>query len=813
MPNQALMGLSKADVEARRKNGQVNRVNLSSSRSLTDILKANLFSIANFILLVIMVLLVVVGKPFDALVTGGVVVVNIIFGAFQEYKAKRKLDQIALLSRPKISVIRDGNIQAIDQEDVVVGDYLLIGAGDQAVVDGKLLDTGGDAAYTARVDMDESLLTGESDLIAKYPHDEILSGSFCVVGRGVYIAERVGEASFAQKLTTGARQYTVRMTPLQKQISIIVRGLVVGAIALTVLLGLKAAYHHETFADTLETFAVAISLIPQGLLLMITVAYALGATRIAFKGVLVQQINAIESLSHVDTLCLDKTGTLTTNRILFHGLHPLGKLDEGGFQQVLGDYIASTGKDNRTGEAIAEAIKGTAQPLVASIPFSSARKWAAASFDTAAYKGCYVLGAPEMVMPTLSKEIPLLDELAKQGLRVLVFAHSPHIIRPDDIPTDREADLPSDLSVMGLISFSDELRPSVQDVLGNFRRAGIQLKLISGDNPVTVAALAYQAGFSTDDRAISGLELAALRPEEFQEAVRQNSIFGRITPEQKQRIVQSLRSDRHYVAMMGDGVNDVLSLKQAQVGIAMEDGSQATRAVADIVLLGNKFEALPDAFLEGQRILNGMNDVTRLFLTRTVYTLLLIMIVGFIGTEFPLTPRHNYLLTSIPVGFPAFFLTAWAKTGIPRKDLLTSVTEFVFPAGLTLTAVTVFVWVLYRTYDTSITSVETSRTVLTAAALIGSLWVVILAQHEREDWHDDKPNQYDPWRILITVGMLVLFVVIMLVPPLRKSMELTTLSWADIGTIAAVTTAWAFGFYLIRRYDILERLLLPNYHK
>lgn len=812
MAEQAKVGLSSAEVEERKRKGLDNQIDLSTSRPLTDIIRSNFFSIANLTLLAIVIVLILVGKVSDGIVTGGVVLINIFLGAYQEYRAKLKLDQIALLTRPKVTVFREGKEQDIDQTEVVVGDAIVLNAGDQAVVDGKLIQDPRDTTPARRVDMDESLLTGESDLVPKYPGDEILSGSFCVVGKGIFIAEKVGNDSFAQKLTKGARQYTTTMTPLQQQISIIVRGLVIVAMLLSVMLGLKAVYNKENFGDTLEEFAVTISLIPQGLLLMITIAYALGALRMALKGVLVQQSNAVESLSHVDVLCLDKTGTLTTNRILFDALHPLNDINKDQLSTWVGDYIASAGKDNRTGEAVAEAIQGKAQQTVAVVPFSSSRKWAAASFENGSLKGSYVLGAPEMVMPDLHTQTTLVDDLAKRGLRVLVFAHSDSVIRPEDIPEDREPNLPDSLTPLGLISFSDELRPKVQDVLENFRKAGVALKLISGDNPVTVAALAYQAGFSQEDHAISGIELARMAPLEFREAVRQNGIFGRITPEQKQTIVQFLRDDGHYVAMMGDGVNDVLSLKQAQVGIAMEDGSQATRSVADIVLLGNKFEAMPEAFLEGQRILNGMNDVNRLFLTRAFYTILLIIIVGFIGTEFPLNVEHNALLTTLAVGAPAFFLTIWAKTGAPKKGLLVGVTEFVFPVGLTFTILTTFIWILYRTYDPD-TTVETSRSVLTTAAIFGGLWIVILAEHDRESWQDGIWNTFDKRRVWLSLSMLAVFALVIVVPGLREFFDMTTLSWADLATLAVSMSAWALGLYLVWRYDVLERLTIPNYGK
>lgn len=407
-----------------------------------------------------------------------------------------------------------------------------------------------------------------------------------------------------------------------------------------------------------------------------------------------------------------------------------------------------------------------------------------------------------------------LAELANQGLRVLLFAHSDQIIQPDELVEDDKIRLPANTQALGFVSFSDELRPHVQEVLAGFRRANIKLLLISGDNPTTVSALAYQAGFRPDeDKAISGIELAGLDESDFAKAVRNHAIFGRITPEQKQHIVEVLRADGYYVAMMGDGVNDVLSLKKAQVGIAMQDGSQATRSVADIVLLGNKFEVLPDAFLEGQRILNGMNDSMRLFLTRTFFTVLLIIIAGFVNTHFPFTPRHNALLTSLPVGIPAFFLAYWAKSGQPKKSLIVSVTEFVFPAGFSLAVVSVFIWILYLTYGGKATQseVETARSVLTTASLIGGLWVIVLAEREREDWQNGQSMRYDPRRLLLAVAMFLLFGVVMAMPGLRDFFEMTPLSWADIGLIAVSMTAWSAALMLLWRYNVLERLLIPNY--
>ncbi len=799
------VGLSTAEVEEKKRQGLANKVDQSSSRSLADIIQANFLSVANVTLLLIVFVLLSLGKISEAFATGGVVIVNVFLGAYQEYRAKLKLDQIALLTRPKVRVIRDGQEQEIAQDDVVVGDAVVLNAGDQAVVDGRLIVDPRSDNNKARVDMDESLLTGESDLIVKYPDDEILSGSFCVVGKGIFIAEKVGDEAFAQKLTKGARQFSVTQTPLQVQISIIVRLLVVVALSLSALLYLRSAFNDEPFTQTVEDTAVAVSLIPQGLLLMITVAYAIGALRIARQGALVQQMNAVESMSHVDVLCLDKTGTLTTNRILYDDVHPLKEgYDHDKIKHVLGDYITAAGSDNRTAEAIAEALTGTKYPTVVNIPFSSKRKWAAVSFDNDTYRGTYMLGAPGMMLEHVPFS-PQIKTLAQEGLRVLLFAHSPEIIR--EVPENEEPALPADIEPLALVSLSDELRPNVNDVLDGFREIGITLKLISGDNPTTVGALARKAGFTENDKEISGMQLARLNEIEFAQAVRDYSIFGRITPEQKEAIVDVLRGDERYVAMMGDGVNDVLSLKKAQIGIAMEDGSQATRSVADIVLLGNKFEALPHAFSEGQRILNGMNDVNRLFLTRTFYTILLIIIAGFIGTEFPFTPLHNFLLTSLPVGIPAFFLTAWARAGQPQDNLIQNLTRFVFPAGISFTFATAFIWILYNTSNDA--DFATSQSVLTTAGLIGGLWIVMLAEQDggyKIQWQDRR-------RIGLALSMFVLFLIVMAIPTLREFFDMTTLSFADIAIVAVSMSLWAIALDLIWRFQLVARLLIPNYGK
>ncbi|WP_119073053.1 HAD-IC family P-type ATPase [Aggregatilinea lenta] len=795
----AIRGLTGAEVQERLRQGQRNVMPVKTSRTLPQIFSENFFSLTNVILFGIMIVLVIIGEPGDAFVTGGVVLINVVIGVFQELRAKRQLDRIALLTRPRVVVIRDGQEHQIDPGDVVLGDALVLHPGDQIVVDGKLLTA-------RRIDVNESLLTGESDFVPKAQGDELLSGSFCVTGSGIYSAERVGADSFANKLTAGAREYRRVQTPLQHQISILVRALVTLAILLSILLFLSYAVKDEPFRNGVESAAVVISLVPQGLLLMITVAYALGAVRIAGRGALVQQINAVESLSNVDVLCLDKTGTLTTNRIALREIIPI-HCTEADLRHLLGDFAASTGRVNRTAEAIADACPGMARPIAAEVPFSSEYKWSGATLGADGLQDTLILGAPEVLLHYVTDGTVLASQIeawADEGLRVLLFTRAAAPL--DGAARQGPPALPADLDPLGWLTFSDELRPDVQSVLDQFREAGVALKLISGDNPQTVAALAGMAGFSRDVSVVSGLDLAEMTEGQFTETINEATVFGRITPEQKQRIVQALRADGHYVAMIGDGVNDVLSLKHAQMGIAMESGSQATRSVADMVLLGDRFGVLPEAIKEGQRILNGMQDVMRLFLTRTIYAALLIIVAGFIGATFPFTPRHNALLTTLPVGIPAVILTVWASSGqTDKRNLLAVVGEFALPAGFSIALTTLAVFLLYRDH-----SVEMQRTVLTTTALFCGLWLIILAEHPVEVWKSGRPHAHSPRRRWLALAMLSAYGVVYAIPPLRDFFELSVMGWQDYAVAIAAVAIWAIVVQLLWRFDVFKRVLIPG---
>jgi cation-transporting ATPase E len=792
-----IQGLTENQALARRARGQGNDTQVKTSRSYVEILRQNVFTFINSVLFTIGLVLILMGRPGDAVVTAGLVLMNVAVGVVQEGRAKRTLDHIALLTRPKATVIREGQERSVDPSEIVLGDVLVVRPGDQIVVDGQVVGAG-------RIDVDESLLTGESDLIPKRAGDAVYSGSFCVTGSAMYEAQKVGDESLANQLTAGARAFRQVKTPLQKNIDFVIRVLVFLTGQLGILLALSALVKGLSVVESVQIAAVIASLVPQGLFAMITIAYAMGAVRIAGQGALVQQANAVESLSNVSVLCLDKTGTLTTNRIRLHALEPLG-VGEDELRRILGDYVSSASSQNRTAEAIGAACGGQARRVCQEVTFSSARKWSALAFDEGALRGVYVLGAPEMLQSHLRAGADLraaIEEWAAQGLRVLLFAYRPEVTPLHD--ENDQPSLPADLIPLGVLSFSDELRPEAQLTLQDFTQAGIQLKIISGDNPHTVAALAQQAGLSSDVGVVSGLDLAEMDEAQLAQTARETTVFGRITPRQKERLVRTLRDDGEYVAMIGDGVNDVLSLKQAHLGVAMQSGSQATRGVADIVLLNDSFAVLPGAFREGQRIINGMQDIVRLFLTRTFYVTLLILGAAIVGVAFPVTPKHNSVLALLSVGIPTLALAAWARPAAPPRSLLRSVSHFVFPASFTVFVVSIGV---YLAYLAATDDVDLARTALTTTTVLCGLLLIPFVEPPTPAWVGGDELSGDRRPALLALGMLLCYVAIMLVPALRESFELASLRGVDFGLIGGVVSLWAVVLRFVWRRRLFERWL------
>lgn len=836
-PAAPLQGLSDAEVITRRQQGLGNNVRLETSRTYAQIARANIFTFINMVLFGIGVILVLLGLYTDALLSVGIAFMNVVVGLVQEMRAKRALDKIALLTRPKATVIRAGQTHTVDPTEIVVGDILLVKAGDQIVVDGKVVGEN-------KMDVDESLLTGESDLIAKHPGDPVYSGSFCVNGSACYEAEQVGLKSVANQLTAGARAFRQVKTPLQIDIDFVVRLLLALTSGMAVVFGISAIVVQLPLTETAKIAAVVTGLIPNGLFFMISIAYAMGAVRMAGQGALIQQSNAVESMSHVNVLCLDKTGTLTANRIHLFQTAPF-TLPDSEFRRILGIYAASTQSGNRTSDALHEALKGERLTLTEEIPFSSANKWSAISFDTPSLSGVYVLGAPEMLRSRLqSDNLPadVIGQWTDRGLRVLLFAYRPEVSPLYD--AEEQPRLPADLLPLGVVSFSDELRAEAETTLKGFSQAGIRLKIISGDNPHTVAALAKQAGLSPDIRSVSGPELDGLSDAQLTEIAQESTVFGRITPQQKEKLVDILRASGQYVAMIGDGVNDVLSLKKAHIGIAMQSGSQASRGVADIVLLNDSFAALPPAFLEGQRIINGMQDIMRLFLSRVVYQTLIIIAIAIIGAGFPITPVHMSLLSLFTVGLPTLALAVWARPGTPQGRLIQGVIRFILPAGLTLAALGVGLYLVYYvglfTASAGVPTINLSslpaaqiaalesarglpisqiaalaqqdaltiaRTILTTATTIGGLLLIVFVQPPTRFWSITGEVSGDRRPTLMAGLLLLVYIAIMVIPSARDFFELAALELRDWVVIGAALALWVLLLRLIWRARLFDRFL------
>jgi cation-transporting ATPase E len=830
-----VQGLTENEVRARRQRGEGNDSGIRPSRSYWDIARANLFTFFNNILFGIGIALVALGQVNDALTSVGLGLVNAVIGTIQEINAKRKLDQIALLTRPSVTVLRESQEKAIDPAGLVKGDIVRVQAGDQIMADGRVVSAG-------PLEMDESLLTGEPDLILKQQGDILLSGSFCVTGEAYYEAEKVGADSFANQLTQTAREFQIVRTPLQKKIDFAVRlvTLIVALMSLVILL--TAVLESLPFIRIVQISAVLSGQVPYGLFFLITIAYTLGAAAIAKQGALVQQVNAIESLSNVNVLCMDKTGTLTANRLGFYALQSLSGMDENTVRIRLGEFARSATVTNKTSVALANALPGEKHVPADEIPFASARKWSALAFDAGARRGAYVLGAVEMLSPflppqTVAPDSPLSRQVAawsEMGLRVLVFAcNAEATTLHDDFGQPR---LPL-LTPLAVVALADELRDQAKETIAEFTRLGVSLKIISGDNPNTVAALARQAGLPADVKLISGPELAQISPAEFDQAAAEATIFGRISPEQKEQIVAALIRLGNYVAMMGDGVNDTLSLKKAKLGIAMQSGSSVTRNVADMVLLGDSFAALRPAFTEGRRIVGGLSNSMYLFLARVATSTLIIIAISMIGLGFPYEPAQ-VSLTLFTVGIPTLFLTRWARPQPPRPDLLRSLARFVIPAAIVTTIFGVVIYTLFYnlilngvsqqvipprvvarfenytglTYNVDAEFGAAAATIVAQTALsifvsLAAFGLILFLEPPFRFFTGWTAQSPDKRPALLALGLSLIFIFVIRTPDLANYFGLLTPGGPEFRIILVIMPLWFLILRLIWRAKLFERFL------
>ncbi len=804
------VGLSEAEAGRRRAQGLGNRAPATTGRTYWQIVRDNVFTFINFTLAIIAIVLVALGLPKDAILSSGIAVANSVIGVAEEVIAKHRLDQIALLARVQPAVVRDGQERTIAPEEIVVGDVLVLRPGDQVLADGRVLQ--------GSAEIDESLLTGEDEPLAKSAGDTVSAGTYCVSGAARYQADKLGTQTRAGDIAAGAHAYRVSLTPLQRQVNLIIRILLAISGSSLALLLLTSAIWGFPFLNTAVNAAVVVGVVPNGLFLMVTITYSMAAVRLIGRDALVQRTNAVESLSNVNMFCMDKTGTLTTNRLDLVELKASGG-DEAAVRQTLGTMARSTQAGNKTTEAIVAACDGPKVALLDEIPFSSARKWSAVAADADGLRGVYAMGAPEMLGPSVAGgPVQLPAGWTERGLRVLLVAASSTPTRLHD--ADGKPALPAGLKPFAWLGFADELRPNSAETLAGFRAAEIALKIISGDNPETVAVLARQAGFPMDAEAVSGIDLAAMDAAAFEATAATAAIFGRVTPEQKERLVDAVRHRGHYVAMTGDGVNDVLSLKKADLGIAMQSGSQATRSAADIVLLHDSFGALPAIFSEGQRVRMGLQGVLDLFLTRAAVIILTIFTCAVVRAEFPLSPGHMTLQSLLTTGIPTFGIALWAHPHRPPQSLPRALAAFAIPAGLTLALAAFAVYaIFYFHHDIDLATlrntgamptpvtVPLARDALTYVLVLGGLvlvpfacppnaWFAVIAETDHE------------WRpTLLAIAMLPLYALILSIAPLRDFFGTNLLGWSNYLVIGVVVALWTLGLRAAYRTHIFERYL------
>ncbi|HEX6596908.1 MAG TPA: HAD-IC family P-type ATPase [Acidimicrobiales bacterium] len=704
----ALEGLSGEEVAARVALGQQNLTSNRPSRTVGQIVKANVFTRFNAILGVLLGVIVVVG-PFQDALFGLVLAANTAIGIVQELRAKRALDRLALLAAPKAVAIRDGVPLDLAVEAVVLDDVLRIRAGDQVVVDGVLLDAEG-------LELDESLLSGEADPVPKEVGDSVLSGSFAAAGTGWYRATNVGDDAYAARLARSARRFALVRSDLRAGIDRILRGVTLLIVPVAVLLVSTQLLHNADLADALRGSVAGVgSMVPEGLVLLTSMAMAVGVFRLGRRRVLVQELAAIEALARVDVVCLDKTGTLTQGAMAVADVELLAPVDAGA---VLGALAAADPSPNSSTRALAVAFpapKGWKPETV--VPFSSARKWSGASFGD---RGAWVLGAPELLVehacPPLAAAIaPVLRDRAAAGQRVLLLAKSPYHHVDDD--------LPSGLQPAVLVVLSDPVRPAAAATLAYFAEQGVALKVLSGDDPRTVGSIAARLGLQTAGRPVDARSLPP-DGDELAQAMEDGTVFGRVAPHQKRAMVAALQSRGHVVAMVGDGVNDVLALKDADIGVALGSGSGASRAVAQLVLVDNDFDALPAVVGEGRRVIANVERVANLFLTKTVYATLLALAVGVARLPFPFLPRHLTVVTALTIGVPAFFLALAPSAARARPGFVRRVLAFAIPAGTIAAAATFVSYAVVRQEGMALPPARTTAAVVLFAVAFWALTVV-----------------------------------------------------------------------------------------
>ena len=767
----ATYGLTSAEA-ARRLEGRPPHP-AASSLSYRAILRRNLLTFFNLVLAACAVALIATGQLGD-LLFAGVLVVNSGIGIVQEVRAKRALDRLALLAAPRARVLRDGTEREIAVDDVVAGDAIVLRPGDQIVADGRLVEARG-------LQVDESILTGESDPDARRVGETVQSGSFCVAGSGIYEAEKVGSDAYANELTGVAREDRRELSPLQVSINRLLRLLVALMIPIAALL-LYALHVHDVPTREAVSTSVAgiVSLVPEGLVLLASLVFAVAATRVGRRGGLVQRLPAVEALAGLDVVCLDKTGTLTDGTLAVEEIMPISGADGHEVHELLAQFAASLGSRNPTADALHAELGGSPQAVPLEVPFSSRWKWSGIVFGDGTQ---LVLGAPEVILrgehdPALAEEISVRQD---RRLRVLLFARTDGLTEPEG---DDEPLLPA-LAPLAVVALSERMRPDAATTVAYLHRTGVNVKVISGDGPATVAAVARAAGIDTDGRVTTGSEL----PEDagaLRRSAIDNAVFARVQPEHKRQLVAALRHGGRRVGMIGDGVNDVPALKECDVAVALGSGSQLAKGVADVVLVSESFESIPFAVEEGRKILRNVQRVAKLFVAKSVFAATLILTVGVGGGTFPFLPRQLSLAAALTVGIPAFFLALAPAAQAQPKPFLRDVAGFALPAGLVLG---IAVLLGHGLVHTSIgrSAAESQTTSLTILVFVGLYLVLVLESGSM------RRSRVRGALVPTLVGSLaVAYLVILSIPALRTPFGLAAPTALPV-VVSIICTTFAIG--------------------
>ncbi|MDP4014645.1 MAG: HAD-IC family P-type ATPase [Candidatus Nanopelagicales bacterium] len=758
-------GLSTADVERRVAAGLTNDSPEAKSRSLGDIVRANTLTPFNALLGTLWVMMILVAPPQDTLF-GLVIIANTAIGVIQEYRASRALAELSVIGEARPTVRRDGNDVEVRIHDVVRDDLLVLNAGDQLVVDGEVVASAG-------MELDESLLTGEADSVPKAPGDELMSGSFVAAGSGLMVAQRVGPDSFAAGITAEAKHYAMADSELRDSVMRFIKVVGVLIIPVGILLVISQMRADQPVKDAIRgSIAGMVTMIPEGLVLLTSIAMAVAVIRLAQRKALVQELPAVEALARTDVVCVDKTGTLTDPGMGVRAIVPLASHDPAYLHQILGALAASDPRPNPTMDAVRDECPDPFWPVTVTVPFSSSRKWSSASF---ADHGCWVIGAPEIVDPGWGQTAwaGRVEEETADGARVLLLASA---------VGDACAELPLPTVVpVALVVIDQHLRSDAKQTIDFFDSQGVSVKVISGDNAASVGAIARRAGVAGADNPVDASTLPVTVPE-LGIAMDDGSVFGRVTPAQKQLMVDALQSRGHTVTMTGDGVNDVLALKRADLGIAMGSGAPATRAVAQVVLLDNKWATLPQIVYEGRRVLGNIERVADVFLTKSIYAMVISLSTGLFGVAFPFLPRHLTLIGSLTIGIPGFFLALMPNTDRFRPGFFRRVLLFAVPAGIVAAAAT-FTSYLLAIGQTSEASARVDATI--------SLFVVALAVLLQ------SARPLNLLRLAVVAIMALSFVTVIVVPALSEFFAMRVYPDSNAGVAVGIGLLGAAVILLI----------------